>query len=538
MRLVFFLCAALIGLGTDARGAEPLALDPSEIATLESAGTMRDIAAGAFEKTIWRDHKRSELIAALRAIPPESPLRSIHDIKRRLLLSQTDASLIENDEKPTTIDNLFITRLKKLQEMGLYEDALKLYTDHVDTPRDARLAETGLILMTHQRGLATACLEEKVIATQFEGDAFFALMDSICSFTLGQTDDPPVIEQSPLLTTALGNEEAKFLAKDLSLFTAMTPLEMAILKSEGQISYTDFKATRDALAAYPSRVLMTFLEDKTLPGEQLLALQVEMAERGYVSVKKLPAWKEAHIIKVDFFDKKKTDEEAANKAFWASVTPKLNKEPALVNLTPYGAALIEARPDVNGSTFYKALAVIAAAGYDVPPAWCEKLAGMDSPAAALYAESLHAVQACEPLSDKAVDNAEDALAALPAENQAKLLIILGLLAPKSPEYDQFRQIYDKQFPLTAQDDYVMHRQDKSDEMPKTQGFQGFGAALLHALSTVTGKSGENINPPVLQITVNSLLDGGLENDARQIAREVLVGILRNNKKNLGENQDG
>ncbi len=536
MRFSALLFAALIGIAIPASAQEREIIKHEDIAALESAGTINDIAAGAFEKTLWRDNSRNDIIKGLQSLPPESPLRSVHDLKRRIMLSRTDATLIDNDGPATSFENLFIQRILKLQEMGLYEDALKLYTDNIDTPNDAILAETGLTLITHQRGLATACLEEKVLAPEFEGDAFFAQMDALCSFELGQTDTPPALES--LTLQAITKEEGyKVSARDIPTLYNLTPLELAVLKSEARIDYKSFETTPAALTPYPARVLTTFLEDKTLPAERLLPLQVELARRGYLSVKKLPVWKEAHILEVDVKDKAKTDAGAADAIFWKGFTPLLQNEQEIVNLTPYGKLLSERNPRVTGPLLTKSLAVIMASGNEIPAPWCNALLAEKTDQATVYYQTLTFLQVCEPNSDKAVDNLTSALGAFPPEQNAKLWIIMGLLAPKTEAYGSILQIYEKHFPLTGQNDYVMHTQDKPDESRKDAESGGFGVALLRTLALVKGETGENINPPVLQITVKGLLDEGLENDARQLAKEVFVGILLNNK-NLGENKNG
>ncbi len=523
MRALLVLTAALIGVATPAFAQETLSY--KDIAALESAGPMNDIAAGAYEKTIWQKNSRAAIIAGLKALPPESPLRSVHDMKRRLMLSRTDAAQINNDVPATSTDNLFFQRIRKLQEMGLYEDALKLYTDNIDTPRDPELAELGLTLITHQRGLATACLEEKVLAPEFPDDAFFSVMDGICSYALGQTDTPPELE-SVILKATFKEDAYKMNAGDLGTLSKLSPLELAILKSEGRIDYTAFDTTPPALKRYPARVLMTFLEDKTLPGERLLPLQTEMARRGYVSVKKLPVWKEAHILKVDVVDKKKTDEAAAAALFWQTFTPILQRETEIVNLTPYGETLADMPPRVGGKSLHKAIAVILASGRDIPAPWCNALSAEKSDRAAVYYKTLTFLEACPSSGDKTVDNLAGALGSAPPKDNAKLWIIMGLLAPKTDGNAQIFQIYDKEFPLTAAYDYVMHTQADPDESRKSDASGGFGVALLHTLSIVKGETGENINPAVLQITVKRLLDEGLETDARQLAREVFVGILQ------------
>lgn len=531
MRALALITLALMGVSG---GAPAATLNPKDIVSLESAGTMSNIASGAFEKTLWRNNKRSVITELMQNLPPESPTRSIHDMKRRALLSQTDASLIDNDTKPTTDNNLFILRIKKLQEMGLFDDALKLYTDNIDTPRDPRLAETGLILITHQRGLATACLEEKVLAPQFPDDAFFNVMDAICSYALGQTDGPPELD-SIILKAVFKEDTYKINAADLSTLAQLSPLELAVLKSEQRIDYNAFETTAAALRAYPSSILMTFLEDKSLPAERLLPLQTEMTRRGHVSVRRLPAWKEAHILKVDTEDKRRNnDEAAAQNLFWNGFTPILKREREIVSLTPYGAALAGMEPRVQGADFHKAAAVILASGNNLAPAWCEKIRAQDAVMGPLYYETLILLRNCERNPDNPVDNLETSLKDIDIRRNAELFIIMGLLAQGTPEHAKLREIYEKDFPLTSYADYVMHTQDQTPKMPEIKASEGFGAPLLGVLGIVKGKTGENMNPHILQITVKSLLDGGLDADARQLARDVLVGILLKTKMKDGE----
>lgn len=531
MRSLALTFVVLMGVSAMAHAAT---LSPKDVVTLESAGPLSSIAAGAFEKTFWRANKRSEIVSLMQSMPPESPVRSIHDLKRRTLLSQTDAALINNDVNPTTEDNLFILRIKKLQEMGLFEDALKLYTDNINTPRDARLAEIGLTLIAHQRGLATACLEEKVLAPQFPEDAFFDVMDAICSYTLGQTDEPP--EVGTLVLKAIFKQETyKVSAADLPTLTRLQPFDLAILKSEQRIDYTSFDTTPAALRNYPSHVLMTFLEDKSLPGERLLPLQTEMTRRGYVSVRRLPAWKEAHILKVDVDDKRRNnDESGAQNQFWASFTPILKREREIVSLSAYGATLASMEPRVEGADFYKAVAVILASGNNLSRAWCEKTLAQPAPYGPLYYETLILLRNCERNSDKSVDNLETSLRDIDVQPHKELFIIMGLLSQGTPDHDALKAIYEKESPLTSFSDYVMHTQDQDLKIPEIKGSEGFGVPLLGVLSAVKGKSGENIPPHILQITVKSLLDGGLDADARQLARDVLVGILQKTKMKDGE----
>jgi hypothetical protein len=151
---------------------------------VESTGLIGTGKEGAFDKTLWKGQKRSDIERMIVKLPPEPELRSILSLQRRLLISKTDSKLIENDIGPLRGNDLLIQRINKLVDMGLYDDAWDLYTQKAEDPYDASIAQLGMTLMVMRNDLATACLEEKVFASRYPQDKFFKTLDRACASTL------------------------------------------------------------------------------------------------------------------------------------------------------------------------------------------------------------------------------------------------------------------------------------------------------------------------------------------------------------------
>lgn len=107
---------------------------PPEIdfVSIESAGTMSNVREGALGKGLWKDQKRSDILALLENLPARHKMLSLQRLKKNLLLSVTSADLIENDIPPKEGEDLLTIRLQKLIESGLYDEAYDLYTQNVD----------------------------------------------------------------------------------------------------------------------------------------------------------------------------------------------------------------------------------------------------------------------------------------------------------------------------------------------------------------------------------------------------------------------
>lgn len=231
----------------------------------EGAGLLVSDLNGALPKNLWADQKRSEIIKGLRGLRVESDLESVQTIKRNMLISTYDVSVIENDIPVTDDDNLLTIRLQKLAEMGLWSDALKFYNNTVNDPEDNQLlAETGVSLIFLTKGLSTACLESKVLKPRFSGD-FWTQMEAICNAEL--YDETPIMTQmgdSAILKALYFEPDFKIAADNLSSLNQMSDLEILLARQRGRINYKN--ASLDDIADNASpRVKKLFLSDENAP---------------------------------------------------------------------------------------------------------------------------------------------------------------------------------------------------------------------------------------------------------------------------------
>lgn len=244
---------------------------------VESTGTMSSEKDGALEKGLWNGQNRSEIEFLLQRLPETQALRSVLMLQKRLLLSKTDATLINNDIGPLRGNDLLIQRINKLIGMGLYDDAWKLYTQRAEDPYDASIAQLGMTLLIVRNDLATACLEEKVLSGKYPGDKVFGVVDRACAQTLG-SDTAPKFPEDPILQSVYNDPAYSVPASNPQTLEKMNALQRALVQANGKIGYTGL--TADILKKTPSSLLSLYLLDKTLPDKTRAMVKAETDARG------------------------------------------------------------------------------------------------------------------------------------------------------------------------------------------------------------------------------------------------------------------
>ena len=294
-----FFLIALLSLCPSLAFAQDKAVEntektPVNWVEVESTGTMSSGKDGALEKTLWKDQKRSEIEHLLQKLPSAPALRSVLNLERRLLLSKTDSSLISNDIGPLRGNDLLIQRIKKLMDMGLYDDAWALYTLKAEEPYDVSIAQLGMQLLVMRNDLATACLEEKVFAARYPQDKFFKTLDKACSVTLGGAATPK-FDDSAVLQSVYNDKAYGVSATNPQALAQMTDLERALVLANGKIRYEGL--TSEILKKTPSGIVSLYLMDKNLPETAKAMVKAETDARGLswhiASVAKDPNWKKA-----------------------------------------------------------------------------------------------------------------------------------------------------------------------------------------------------------------------------------------------------
>ncbi|MCI5060472.1 MAG: hypothetical protein MRY79_05295 [Alphaproteobacteria bacterium] len=252
----------------------------------EGFGLISSDLNGALPKALWRDQPHSEIVYLLQNMPADAPMRSIQMVKRNMLLSRYDTNLIDNDIPLTSDHNLLTLRLQKLFEMGLWEDAFTLYTKTTHDPGDNEpLARIGVLLILLEKGLPTACLEEKVLSPRFQGIKFWTEMDAICDEVLGThgADYKPEFEDSSVLQAIYHNPDFFIPATDINVLNKLAPLELIMLSQKRRINYDEISPEQR-----PTPFLTKlFLEAANFPESKRPELDIVATSQGLISGQKI-----------------------------------------------------------------------------------------------------------------------------------------------------------------------------------------------------------------------------------------------------------
>ncbi|HPF79133.1 MAG TPA: hypothetical protein PLF01_07570, partial [Alphaproteobacteria bacterium] len=405
----------------------------------EGAGLLHSDLNGALPKALWRGQPRSEINFLLKQLPPDASLRSIQEIKRNMLLSNYDTSLINNDIEVPEGEDFLTLRLEKLTEMGLWEDAFSLYTKTTEDPgENNKLAQVGVTLILLKKGLSTACLEEKVIAPRFPNTEFWTLMDNVCDTELGTNEVLSTqLAASPVIQAIYNESNFKIAANSLEALNKLSPLELALVSAKGRIDYQGIDLKRNT----PPRIIKTFLNDPKFPQDKKDSLEKIAIQQGLLSESPL------------------SDEEKNQ----------LTGEEKLAE-------------DVLIKLISKQLRL----GQKIPAEAVQKLTDLaaENPQNFFYLQILDTLKATE--SDIAVskEDLERAETALSTQNSEKVNLLKSLL-DKPGEFSNNRDnIYEKQISLTPEGHYVMPTDGFANWLEKTKTHQFAGLSLLIILSNI------------------------------------------------------
>lgn len=235
----------------------------------ESSGLLSSDLQGAFPKAMWKGQPRSEVQYLLENMPAKGTHRSVQELKRKFLISQGDTRLINNDIKISNYKDIFVLRLKKLMELGFYDEAFKMYVNQVETPETAELAEIGLLLTLDKKGISTTCLDVRVLVPAFEDNAFFDNMKTLCNYEIGSS--VASFQDSTILQGIYDDKDFYLPAQYTERFSTFSPLELHTLFKKNKISYDGLKEKH--IPTLAPQITRFFLNAEGFPKELKPALQ-------------------------------------------------------------------------------------------------------------------------------------------------------------------------------------------------------------------------------------------------------------------------
>ena len=129
-----------------------------------------------------------------------------------------------------------------------------------DPGNNDALAQIGLLLVLKEKGLPTACLEEKAFGARFDS-AFWQQLSRICDIELYDGDKNIVFADSYILENIYGDPKYKISANDIDTLNSLTLLELSILSLNNRIDYTGLTP----FESIPPHLVKIFIDDPKIP---------------------------------------------------------------------------------------------------------------------------------------------------------------------------------------------------------------------------------------------------------------------------------
>jgi hypothetical protein len=482
---------------------------------VESTGTIGSGKQGGLERTVWAKQKRSDIEFLTSRLPSAPHLRSVQSLQRRVLLSRTDFGTVDNDIGPLRGQDFLIQRIRKLMDMGLYDDAWELYAQKAESPYDVSIAQLGMTLMVMRSDAATACLELKVFAQKYPKDAFFLMLEKACSKTLGASATPSFPE-SKTIQAVYHEPGFKIPATSVERLKDLTDIERALVMATGKISYEG--ASAETLTKTPSSLLTLFLMDKALP-ETVRDMAVAEAHKRGIAPYMASVIKDPQMRKIK---EMKDPEERWVLIESAIKTPGRNG----ADFKPLVDYITGSEPkNLSTDLVIRVLNVLLANGEPLNSFWIQaaEKAAIQKPIIYIY---LHAFKALTPTKISSLKD-EEVQKAMGRLNRQDLDQIIAIIATidKDASYDRNEiRVYDKHLGLTLAGDYVMPSVGLNILLETASDQKQSGITVLAVLNSLAAKP-DNMYSGSVRKALYSMLNVGLIEDAKTIGSEIVASVL-------------
>lgn len=483
---------------------------------VESTGILSSAKDGAFEKTLWQGQNRSDIEKYIKALPDRIALRSVLNLQRRLLLSQTDASLIKNDTQPEQGHDLLIARIQKLIDMGLYDDAWSLYTQKAENPYDVSISQMGMVLLVVRNDLATACLEEKVFSNRFPHDAFFSVLDNACAPILG-APAAPQFKDNAALQSVYNDPAYGVFAKSFENLVSMDALTRALVFANGKIRYDGL--TPEILSKTPSSLVALYVMDKAMPDSARTMVEKEMSRRGL-------SWHTESLAKTDLYKRAK-DLSKDPEDQWPILESALTEISNPADLSPFTdwIAVSEPKTVLSTKTIINVMKALLASQKPLPPFWAQQAQAItpENPIVYIYLQAFTSLTPTPGLAIKDEKLAQ-ALKALKDQDRQQVLGIITTLDKENKILNNPAIVYEKHSVLTAGNNYVMPTEEINKLLDMALEKKQIGITILALLNSLAAAP-DNMYSETVTKALDSMLSVGLIEDAKLIGAETVTSVL-------------
>lgn len=530
-------------------------LSEKDLTRFESIGTLSGHRQGAMPKDFWTGTQRSLLMNELTALSKVGGSPVIYGLKKRILLSQIDASKIKNDIDQTPDNNIFTLRLKKLNELGAFEEALTLYSK-LETPFNPTVGQQGLVAMIGALKPSLACLELKAMNKDHFG-AFEKKLGTFCDLLLSEKPEQNEIDKEtyPLLDTLFTDSGFIYTPKNFKEFQKKDLIEKVALLSQNKMDFSKLERT-DIHEAAPEDISLLLSYEK-LPGRLRIPLSIEAAQTGvkpynyiketflsleqnaldeiaiHETEKSLKDWQKLpfHFGRLNASKKDISEEEVLKSLKQALDLTKTYGVPALYPFAPYLTkdriiSLLEQK-DSNHSRprDLKTLTRLFILTQEkAPEKWEPLISESSDPLALLLSRFINKKISKNIFKENTEKSVTDALKNIPQNTKNYLFFLASALDKEILFIHNPAQVYEKQIDLTISGNYVMPSVGLADSLFRAKDNNNSGETVLLNVLVLQYAHPGYLYPGMLGGMLKDFETVGLNKEAHNLMKEIMFEL--------------
>lgn len=521
----------------------------TDFASLESNGLYSNPQDGSLGRDLWTNTRRSAVLAYLPQLPPAGSSPTLQSLTSGVLLSSAQAGLIVNDIQPEQGSDILTLRLMKLMDLGMTDQALKIYSELGQPPYHPNLAQAGIMALLFNAEKSLACLEYKTVEDRNFSGPFWNDIKHYCNFVLESAKPSPAaletIESQAVKRLLSGG--AYTLTYEAQKLQAIPLFDRAILTAENIINFGLF-GLEGVNRIAPDHLVLA-LKKPGLSKESEFLLTMKMVEYGLknraewekiyssfkfggtadeqkiITIEALPGWQQLPAL----FQNAKTHGKG----------PEQNAASlhALSYVGTYGPAaaypfaeFLTSIPVNNLSTgeLTRIARVLHGADKDIPASWFDALSKrkiVGDQDTALYVLT-YVAKAYQRFS------IDDRKLAMDAVNRMKnsplkenLSIIIENVDNTPEDQHNVNKVYDNDLNLTFSGNYVMPSKRVWDRLLESSQNQSIGETVLLSALLLNEKPLMDLYPGVLSDVLKGLRAVGLTRSSKNMAQEAILESL-------------
>lgn len=549
LALAFLCTPALADVKPDRKpdAPEPVVYE-GDYEDLESYGLYRKPREGSLGRDLWSNSNRSAITYWVKHIPQKTAMPLLQKLDNGVLLSRVNADLIQNDIDVVSGEDLLTLRLEKLLERGMYNNAAELYTKASDEAYHPRLVYNGALALMLSGNKSLACLEVKTALEEFEVAPNLDELSAYCDLGTGKEANKAAqkalknsksgilkaISKNPKYTTSYATER----------FKKLKLIDIAALVADGRMSIGSLE--KISLNNVPSQHLDFLLNQEKLSDYQRFKLTERAVYWGILPSSALGSIYEDTKISgagngwQRFASAyKKAEKAARGKEQWDQISAALalGRTHGIHNLAPFSRLIANAKPkSASIQDIHTALSVLLYSGEEISDDWVDVVSSHSSQKTedkSRFASVATALYAALPRYKK--KNMDKVISSLALDEQVDYRsVILRSIIDNTHAADAKKmgvaESYEKTFPLTYTQDYVMPTYQTWDRLDSSSQRGSIGEAVLlssnilrsHIPKPVSGQKFGAIYPGLLRDILNSLDNVGLTNVSRDLAVQVAL----------------